>query len=166
MTYCFITLLSFQCKVRCIVCFQIFDASLNILSLTFLIYHLQEQILKSLDSYLYAIRASFPRLYFTSNNEMFQVLAMSRNPKAMVPFVRKCFPGITYLKFALPSSVASTIRTQLDATLNGIISLLMLNKDNVHDLFQYFTIGNFVFLSVRKNNEFSYWLIIELYVQK
>jgi len=79
----------------------------------------QERIIKNLDTYLSSIRASFPRLYFMSNNEMLQVLAISRNPKGLVPFVRKCFPGIINLKFALPSSVANSIRTPLDVALNG-----------------------------------------------
>ena len=57
-----------------------------------------------------------------SNNEMLQVLAISRNPKGLVPFVRKCFPGIINLKFALPLSVANSIRTPLDVALNGILS--------------------------------------------
>ena len=52
---------------------------------------------------------------------MLQLLAISGNPKALVPFVRKCFPGIASLKFVLPPAVASNVRTQLDAALNGMI---------------------------------------------
>ena len=53
---------------------------------------------------------------------MLELLAISQDPKALVPFVTKCFPGIVNLKFVLPANVSSTIRTQLDAALNGIIS--------------------------------------------
>ena len=50
---------------------------------------------------------------------MLELLAISRDPKALVPFVRKCFSGIVNLKFMLPQEVSSTVRTQLDASLNG-----------------------------------------------
>eukprot|EP00795_Rhopilema_esculentum_P014239 gene14239-5264_t len=91
----------------------------NLRKLLFQLVTKQEKVIKSLDSYLDEIRASFPRLFFLSNSEMLELLAISQDPKALVPFVRKCFPGIVNLKFVLPATVSSTIRTQLDAALNA-----------------------------------------------
>ncbi len=80
---------------------------------------MQEAIIKSLSSYLEGVRSSFPRLYFLSDNDMLELLACTRNPKLLVPFVKKCFPGIVNLKFVLPQTLNNKLRTQLDVALNG-----------------------------------------------
>eukprot|EP00794_Sanderia_malayensis_P003656 gene3656-4173_t len=79
----------------------------------------EENIIKSLSSYLEGIRSSFPRLYFLSDNNMLELLASTSNPKQLVPFVKKCFPGISNLKFVLPQSADNRVRTQLDVALNA-----------------------------------------------
>ena len=50
-------------------------------------------------------RTQFPRLYFLSDRELVGLLSISRNPQGFLPSVRRCFPGITGLNFALPSDI-------------------------------------------------------------
>lgn len=80
---------------------------------------LQEEILKDLDSLLGQSRMEFPRLYFISNEELVEVLGISRNPKALQECAVKVFPGIQNLCYALPTGIAS-MNTTLDFALNGM----------------------------------------------
>jgi dynein heavy chain 2 len=64
-------------------------------------------------------RNAFPRLYFLSDNTLLSLLAWSRNPKDLLPFVKMCFPGIKSLQFALPRDSSLQLTTALDAELNG-----------------------------------------------
>ena len=60
----------------------------------------------------------FTRLYFLSDEEMVDMMGVSRNPQALLPFAKKCFPGIKSLAFALPPGTAS-LNTHLDFALHG-----------------------------------------------
>ena len=70
-----------------------------------------------MEEYIEAARGQFPRLYFLSGEEMVDLLAVSRNPRALLPTVTKVFSGITSLTFDLPPDAATT--TSLDYALNG-----------------------------------------------
>ncbi|ODM98966.1 Dynein heavy chain 6, axonemal [Orchesella cincta] len=63
---------------------------------------LLEQIMKCLDDYLESKRVIFPRFYFLSNEELLEILAQTRNPKAVQPHMRKCFDAIQRLDFGGP----------------------------------------------------------------
>lgn len=84
--------------------------------------HKQEEILKDLEILMEATRMEFPRLYFLSNQELVDLLGISRNPKYMQPTAKKCFPGIESLTFALPPGTSS-ISAELDFALNGNIDI-------------------------------------------
>jgi hypothetical protein len=60
----------------------------------------------------------FPRLYFLSDEDLVELLGISRNPKALLPFAKMCFPGIETLNFTLPDGISS-MNTALDFALNG-----------------------------------------------
>ncbi|XP_035689698.1 dynein heavy chain 7, axonemal-like [Branchiostoma floridae] len=78
----------------------------------------QEKIIKKLDSKLMATRNEFPRLHFLSNSEIVELLSLSRDPRTMTSFVKKCFHGIRALNFALPADVNHTT-TALDLDLHA-----------------------------------------------
>ncbi|XP_051780645.1 dynein axonemal heavy chain 6-like [Erpetoichthys calabaricus] len=56
-----------------------------------------EKIQKSLEDYLEMKRMVFPRFYFLSNDDLFNVLAQSKNPNAIQPYLPKCFENINSL---------------------------------------------------------------------
>ncbi|XP_035825634.1 dynein heavy chain domain-containing protein 1 [Aplysia californica] len=78
----------------------------------------QEEILRDLEAYIERSRSNFPRLYFLSNLEIVDLLGVSRNPQALLPYVRKCFPTIQNLTFALPPGMGG-LNSQLDFALNS-----------------------------------------------
>ncbi|XP_064648692.1 dynein axonemal heavy chain 6-like isoform X2 [Lineus longissimus] len=78
----------------------------------------QEEVLKHLDKFLDKARMGFPRLYFLSDQELVDLLGISRSPQALVPYVQKCFPGIENLTFALPETMEG-MHTALDFALNA-----------------------------------------------
>ena len=79
---------------------------------------LQEVILKHLNTRLDVARSLFPRLYFLSSTEIVELLAISRNPRALQTCAKKCFHGIDSLMYTLPNSSVSVDKS-LDVELNG-----------------------------------------------
>ena len=78
----------------------------------------QEEILLHLHSVLNRARNQFPRLFFLSNQEVVELLGISRNPRALQPFARKCFQGVIKLVYDLPVGTTS-MNSALDYALNG-----------------------------------------------
>ena len=77
--------------------------------------------MKDLATMLETSRTQFARLYFLSDRELVELLSISRNPQGFLPSVRRCFPGITGLRFALPSDIDQSTDKGgfLDFHLNG-----------------------------------------------
>ncbi|KAL8594105.1 hypothetical protein ACOMHN_000817 [Nucella lapillus] len=94
----------------------------------------QEEVLKDLERFLERHRSQFPRLYFLSNADLVDMVGISRNPQALVPFARKCFPGISSLTFTLPPGLGG-LNSALDFALNGdklqVVSLHGSHKEEV-----------------------------------
>ena len=78
----------------------------------------QEQILHGVSQLVERSRRRFPRLYLLSDEELVGLLAISRNPKAFLPYARTRFPGLVDLTYALPPDVAG-MNSALDYELNG-----------------------------------------------
>ena len=88
-------------------------------------------MIRTVQEYIEKVRVAFPRLFFFSDNDLLSLLAWSRNPNDLLPFVRKCFPGIKNLQFALPSDGNLRLATSLDTALNGKHVCIVLKLQSV-----------------------------------
>lgn len=58
-----------------------------------------DQVIKSLNDFLNKKRIAFPRFFFLSNEELLQILAQAREPRAVQKHLQKCFEGINEITF-------------------------------------------------------------------
>eukprot|EP01119_Soliformovum_irregulare_P017766 TRINITY_DN5330_c0_g1_i3.p1 TRINITY_DN5330_c0_g1~~TRINITY_DN5330_c0_g1_i3.p1 ORF type:complete len:3685 (-),score=1128.16 TRINITY_DN5330_c0_g1_i3:1844-12898(-) len=88
---------------------------------------LLDLILKGLNEYLELKRMSFPRFYFLSNDELLDILAQSKNPKAVEPHLRKCFENIVSLKFSENGEIKTIYSAEGEKV--NLTESVMTNKD-------------------------------------
>ena len=82
-----------------------FDRIQNIL-------HYLENIQKKMEDYLEIKRSIFPRFYFISNEELVEILSLSRQPDLIQKHLKKLFDNIRYLR----------LQTKRLTLANGILS--------------------------------------------
>ncbi|XP_011297154.1 dynein heavy chain 1, axonemal-like [Fopius arisanus] len=61
--------------------------------------NLLEIVQRGLSNYLEAKRSAFPRFYFLSDDELLEILAQTKNVRAVQPHLNKCFENMRELRF-------------------------------------------------------------------
>ena len=71
-----------------------------------------ESIQLGLHHYLESKRLFFPRFFFLSNDELLSILAETKQPRAVLPHMRKCFDGVSTLLFNELDEITSMVSSQ------------------------------------------------------
>ncbi|CAF3412182.1 unnamed protein product [Rotaria sp. Silwood1] len=83
-----------------------------------------ENIQKKMEDYLETKRAIFPRFYFISNEELVEILSLSRQPDLIQIHLKKLFDNIKYLRLVIKKTIlANGIQSNEDEQINLISTL-------------------------------------------
>lgn len=92
-----------------------------------------EQILLYLEAYLESKRVVFPRFYFLSNDELIEIIAQTRNARAVQPYMSKCFDAIWRIQFQNDDEEGNAIQLERDedSSPTNIIAMISVEKEVV-----------------------------------
>lgn len=85
-----------------------------------------ENIQKKMEDYLETKRSMFPRFYFISNEELVEILSLSRQPELILIHLKKLFDNIKSLRlFAKKTVLANGIISNEDEQINLLSTLTL-----------------------------------------
>lgn len=92
-----------------------------------------EQILLYLEAYLESKRVVFPRFYFLSNDELIEIIAQTRNARAVQPYMSKCFDAIWRIQFQNDDEEGNPLKLEgdEDSSPTNIIAMISAEKEVV-----------------------------------
>ncbi|KAI3385375.1 hypothetical protein SNEBB_009845 [Seison nebaliae] len=82
----------------------------------------QESIQKSLEEYLETKRIAFPRFYFISNDDLLQILGLSKLPNKVMVHMKKLFDNLRNMdvkKLHIPGAAAAVVRYEASTMESG-----------------------------------------------
>lgn len=71
-----------------------------------------DEIQKGLEEYLEKKRQSFARFYFLSNDQLLAILSHTREPRAVQPYMSKCFENVSLLEFEEDNKMVAMISAE------------------------------------------------------
>lgn len=95
---------------------------------------LLDQIMLSLEAYLESKRVIFPRFYFLSNDELIEIIANTRNARAVQPYMSKCFDAIWRIQFENDDEEGNPLKPEDETEDNSpttIVAMISAEKEVV-----------------------------------
>lgn len=91
---------------------------------------LLDQISLCLEAYLESKRVVFPRFYFLSNEELIEIISQARNPRAVQPYMNKCFDAIWRIQFENDNEIGIPIVDEINPP-TDIIAMISSERERV-----------------------------------
>jgi len=115
-----------------------------------------EQIMLYLEAYLESKRVVFPRFNFLANDELLELIAQARNPRAVQPYMNKCFDAIWRIQFKNDDEEGKPLQSVINGKYNtptDVIAMISPEREIVKFVSPIKTTGNIEFWLSRVEKE-------------
>lgn len=115
-----------------------------------------EQIVLYLEAYLESKRVVFPRFNFLANDELLELIAQARNPRAVQPYMNKCFDAIWRIRFENDDEEGKPLQSAIDgkySTPTDVIAMISPEREIVKFVSPIKATGNIEFWLSRVEKE-------------
>jgi len=115
-----------------------------------------EQIMLYLEAYLESKRVVFPRFNFLANDELLELISQARNPRAVQPYMNKCFDAIWRIQFKNDDEDGKPLQSVIDGKYNAptdVIAMISPEREIVKFMSPIKATGNIEFWLSRVEKE-------------